>query len=335
MVDRLESGIEKLLGGAAVEDESATIVDYTLADQNEDLVSRGMETLSLSDYKPVVKKSVSYIVAAVLINDRSEVLMMQEAKSSCAGTWYLPAGRVEPGENLLDAVKREVLEETGLEFEPSTLLVVECAQGHWYRFVFTGQVTGGVLKTVARADAESLQASWIDDLNQLSLRACDILPLIERAKQFYAEKPEAWHRPLLPALCPHKNLLFRLIVVIRKKSNNRIHVLISEKGNVHFPTCEINPSKSIHSTLRKYIQVLFGSNPPPHKPHGIMSVEHSAQPTGEHDGICLTLLISCKSALEDVAVSANYAWMEIRKDLGDRLLGRLNKNKCVMLNVIR
>lgn len=37
MVDRLESGIEKILGGAAVEDESATIVDYTLADQNDDL----------------------------------------------------------------------------------------------------------------------------------------------------------------------------------------------------------------------------------------------------------------------------------------------------------
>lgn len=84
---------------------------------------------------------------------------------------------------------------------------------------------GGVLKTVARADAESLQASWIDDLNQLSLRACDILPLIERAKQFYAEKPESWHRPLLPAVYPHKHLLFRLLVVIRKKSKYEIVAL--------------------------------------------------------------------------------------------------------------
>lgn len=30
--------------------------------------------------------------------------MMQEAKSSCAGTWYLPAGRVEVGENLIVSV---------------------------------------------------------------------------------------------------------------------------------------------------------------------------------------------------------------------------------------
>lgn len=26
--------------------------------------------------------------------------MMQEAKHSCAGQWYLPAGRVEPGEDI-------------------------------------------------------------------------------------------------------------------------------------------------------------------------------------------------------------------------------------------
>ncbi|XP_022235012.1 8-oxo-dGDP phosphatase NUDT18-like [Limulus polyphemus] len=70
--------------------------------------------------------------------------MMQEAKRSCAGTWYLPAGRMEPGEDILDAAKREVLEETGLEFEPTTLLMVESAQGHWYRFVVTGNVTGNL-----------------------------------------------------------------------------------------------------------------------------------------------------------------------------------------------
>ena len=49
--------------------------------------------------------------------------MMQEAKSSCAGQWYLPAGKMEPGEDISEAAVREVLEETGLEFEVSTLLL--------------------------------------------------------------------------------------------------------------------------------------------------------------------------------------------------------------------
>ena len=51
----------------------------------------------------------------------------QEAKSSCAGQWYLPAGRMEPGEDVCEAAKREVLEETGLNFEITTLLIVESA----------------------------------------------------------------------------------------------------------------------------------------------------------------------------------------------------------------
>ena len=66
-------------------------------------------------------------VAAVLINDHGEVLMMQEAKKTCAGQWYLPAGRMEPGEDIAEAAQREVLEETGLHFQVNTLLMVESA----------------------------------------------------------------------------------------------------------------------------------------------------------------------------------------------------------------
>lgn len=36
----------------------------------------------------------------VLIDDEGKVLMMQEAKRSCAGQWYLPAGKMEPGEDI-------------------------------------------------------------------------------------------------------------------------------------------------------------------------------------------------------------------------------------------
>ena len=102
---------------------------------------------------------------------------MQEAKSSCAGQWYLPAGRMEPGEDIGEAAKREVLEETGLEIELTTLLLVETAAGSWYRFVVTGSVIGGKLKTPADADSESLQAKWIGDLTDFPLRAGDVLPL--------------------------------------------------------------------------------------------------------------------------------------------------------------
>lgn len=59
-----------------------------------------------------------------------------------------------------EAVKREVKEESGLDFEPETLLSVECQSYSWVRFTLGGRIVGGQLKTVAQADKESLQAQW-------------------------------------------------------------------------------------------------------------------------------------------------------------------------------
>jgi len=67
--------------------------------------AKGVAPTASPDYRPIVKTTVTYIVVGVLINDDGEVLMMQEAKSSCAGKWYLPAGRIEPGEDILVCCK--------------------------------------------------------------------------------------------------------------------------------------------------------------------------------------------------------------------------------------
>lgn len=63
-------------------------------------VAKGIVPSTPSDYTPVINKTVTYIVMAVIINNEGDVLMIQEAKSSCAGQWYLPAGRIDPGENI-------------------------------------------------------------------------------------------------------------------------------------------------------------------------------------------------------------------------------------------
>lgn len=116
-----------------------------------------------------------------------------------------------------DAIKREVFEETGLEMEPTTLVLVQCASKAWFRFVLTGRIVGGTLKTPAQADAESLQAKWVSDPSQLSLRGNDILPIIERGQTYYSNS-EPQHPRLLPSVRPHHKLLLRLVVCIRQKS---------------------------------------------------------------------------------------------------------------------
>ena len=47
----------------------------------------------------LLKHNVCYVVGMVLMRE-GKVLLIQEAKQSCRGSWYLPAGRVEPNETL-------------------------------------------------------------------------------------------------------------------------------------------------------------------------------------------------------------------------------------------
>ena len=57
----------------------------------------------------------THIIAAagIVINDKDEVLMV---KTYNAG-WVFPGGQVEVGENVIDAVKREIMEEASVDIE--------------------------------------------------------------------------------------------------------------------------------------------------------------------------------------------------------------------------
>ncbi|GJQ74431.1 hypothetical protein Trydic_g21301 [Trypoxylus dichotomus] len=336
MPDNVENNILKVLKGLPLEGEESEICDFTLEEQNSALESQGVAPTTDPTFKPILGESVTYIVACVLINDQNEILMMQEAKQSCAGKWYLPAGRMEKGENIVKAVTREVLEETGLNIKCTTLLMVECAKGSWIRFVLTGIVTGGTLKTPAQADKESLQAKWIANLDELNLRAKDIMHLIERTRAYMEakkNKDQTWHQDLLPSLRSHNKLLLRTVIVIKKRSTNRVHVLLSERNAWHLPVCEINPTKSVHSTLRKFMIELFGAEVGQHRPHGILSVEHD--PSDEDDGLCLTILVAFRAPLEEVPIIGKCVWHETSKALGDQLLVRVAaRNSTFPIHVI-
>src|SRR4051812_49832551 len=58
------------------------------------------------------------LVVTCLVRDaEGNILLINSPKRG----WELPQGRVEEGETLSDAVRREVLEETGIVVEPLTL----------------------------------------------------------------------------------------------------------------------------------------------------------------------------------------------------------------------
>lgn len=332
----MESNLIRILDGEHVDELTSELCDFTITEQNAVVESQGI-TPRTANYVPILGSTVCYIVACVVINDDDEILMMQEAKESCMGKWYLPAGRLEKGEDLIDGAKREVFEETGMNVDITTLLAVEAAGGHWFRFIFVGNAISGTLKDYP--DTESLQAKFIKNLDDISLRSRDILSIIDLARKHRNKKSdEIWHRDILPAIKPHDRGYLRLIILCKKKSTSRVHVLLSEKNAYHFPTAEIHPDRNIHSTLRKFMMEIFGADLPPHRPHGILSVEYS--PVGSNanatDGICLTILVPIRSNLEDVGLIAKCTWQELSKEVGNRLITTVvSKNGVIGFNVVR
>ena len=51
--------------------------------------------------------------AGIVLNEKGEILLVKDNRRG----WVFPGGQVESGENVIDGVKREVLEETGMEVD--------------------------------------------------------------------------------------------------------------------------------------------------------------------------------------------------------------------------
>jgi len=68
---------------------------------------------------------------AVIVNNEGKVLIVRESakdlNNTQVGLWGLPGGRLEPGEAFLDGLKREAMEEVGLEIEAGDPLCM----GEW------------------------------------------------------------------------------------------------------------------------------------------------------------------------------------------------------------
>lgn len=125
-------------------------------------------------------------VGAIIHDLDGRLLLVRRANPPAAGTWSLPGGRVEQGEDDDAAVVREVLEETGLAVEVGAFVGsvqrLAPAGGLYEIRDFACTVRGGHL--AAGDDASAAQWFSADDLASAStspglveaLTAWDVLP---------------------------------------------------------------------------------------------------------------------------------------------------------------
>ncbi|KAM7028691.1 LOW QUALITY PROTEIN: 8-oxo-dGDP phosphatase NUDT18-like [Acridotheres tristis] len=239
-------------------------------------------------------RNVCYVVLAVLFNQEDAVLLVQEAKPECRGRWYLPAGRMEPGEGIEAALRREVREESGLDCEPLTLLALEERGPAWIRFAFLARPqVCGTLKTLEEADAESLQATWWPgDPRSLPLRSLDILPVLELATR-YRQSPA--HPPTLPRELPCSPLCLRLLLPFSNAAGD-LWLLLATAGTPHLPVVACGTSRSelragLRSPLLRLLRDRLAWEPQPGA-LGLLGLQHRPGGLGDNDGICFNVVLS-------------------------------------------
>ena len=127
-------------------------------------------------------------VGAVVWNERREILLIRRANPPRQHEWSLPGGKVEFGETLNAAARREVREETGLEVD--ILGLVEVAEliehAHYVLVDFAARVIAGELA----AASDAAEARWF------SREEIAHLPLWSETRRMIelSEKMQAWSR---------------------------------------------------------------------------------------------------------------------------------------------
>jgi ADP-ribose pyrophosphatase YjhB (NUDIX family) len=122
-------------------------------------------------------------VGAVVV-DEGRVLLVRRGHEPLKGQWSLPGGLLELGEGLIDGVKREVKEETGLIVEPVELIELldrihrdaERVRYHYVIADYLCRVAGGVLQEASDAD----EVRWVDRAEWNSHSALVLDPITVR-----------------------------------------------------------------------------------------------------------------------------------------------------------
>ena len=129
-----------------------------------------------------------------LIFDGDRILIIERGKEPLKGWWSLPGGAVETGEKLVEAIKREVMEETNLEVEPLEVVEIferlmydqdERCEYHYVLIDYICRVVSGA----AREGSDCSAVRWVYQAELSDYQLTEgTLPVIQKTFRLHASK---------------------------------------------------------------------------------------------------------------------------------------------------
>ncbi|MCS7093284.1 MAG: NUDIX hydrolase [Patescibacteria group bacterium] len=98
------------------------------------------------------------VVGALIINEKNELFLMKSS-GKFGNEWIVPGGKVNFGVNLIDALKREIKEETNIEIlNPRFLGIQEyIKKGNHYIFI---EFIGYSINSQVKLNNEAIDFGW-------------------------------------------------------------------------------------------------------------------------------------------------------------------------------
>ncbi|ABI58543.1 MULTISPECIES: NUDIX hydrolase [Nitrosomonas] len=128
------------------------------------------------------------VTVAAVVEQNGKYLLVEEIPKGTEIKLNQPAGHLEPGESIIQACCREVLEETGHTFQPEVLTGIyhwtSASNGITYlRFTFSGQVTA--FDHERKLDTGIIRAIWLNIDEIRAKQAFHRTPLVMQCIEDY------------------------------------------------------------------------------------------------------------------------------------------------------
>ncbi len=125
----------------------------------------------------------TWFFALVIVREADRFLLVHERKHGQG--WYLPAGRVEPGETLAEAAIRETREESGVEIALEGLMRLEHrplgSEARVRAFFLARPLPGSSPRTTPNEHSLEARFVTLDEASALPLRGDEVLELLRYA----------------------------------------------------------------------------------------------------------------------------------------------------------